>query len=157
MSDGHFIVWKHRSNCAQNQSFFVDKTLGPNDDWQLIWIIAMAKLTTHVLDTAHGKPAAGVRVALHGLRDGHHIELVVTETNADGRSAQPLLEGSSFESGEYELEFFLADYFRRQTLPLAEPPFLSTVVVRFFVADASQHYHVPLLFSPWSYSTYRGS
>ncbi len=157
MSDGHFIVWKHRSNCAQNQSVFVDKTLGPNDDWRLIWIIAMAKLTTHVLDTAHGKPAAGVRVALFSLRDGHRIELTVTETNADGRCAKPLLEGSAFGNGEYELVFHLADYFRQQTSPPTEPPFLNIVVVRFFVADASQHYHVPLLVSPWSYSTYRGS
>lgn len=117
----------------------------------------MAKLTTHILDTVHGKPAAGIRVALFSVVDGRQIEMAIAETNSDGRCAQPLLEGNSFVAGEYQLEIEVAEYFRRQVSPPAEPPFLNTVVIRFCVADPSQHYHVPLLVSPWSYSTYRGS
>lgn len=108
------------------------------------------KLTTHVLDTAHGRPAAGLRLELHRL-DGGRTELVRTETNADGRTNGPLLEGEAFAPGTYELTFHVGDYF-------GEPArFLDVVPIRFTIADASAHYHVPLLCSPWSYSTYRGS
>lgn len=116
----------------------------------------MGKLTTHVLDTVAGKPAAGVAIELHRL--GAARELVVTtRTNADGRCDQPLLEGAALAAGEYELKFGIAKYFRRGGATLADPPFLGTVVIRFAIASPGEHYHVPLLVSPWSYSTYRGS
>ncbi|HXE16691.1 MAG TPA: hydroxyisourate hydrolase [Stellaceae bacterium] len=112
----------------------------------------MGRLTTHVLDTAHGRPAAGLRVDLFSLDDGRRLMKSVT-TNADGRVDAPLLEGDAFRAGEYELLFHAADYFKAG----AARPFLNEVPVRFGIADASQHYHVPLLLTPWSYSTYRGS
>jgi 5-hydroxyisourate hydrolase len=116
----------------------------------------MGRLTTHVLDTASGKPAAGVRLRL--LRLGAASEsLLAAETNADGRCDRPLLEGESFKAGEYQLEFEVAEYFRGQGVALPAPPFISTVILRFGIADPAGHYHVPLLVSPWSYSTYRGS
>jgi 5-hydroxyisourate hydrolase len=116
----------------------------------------MGKLTTHVLDTAAGKPAAGVNLELSRL--GGTPELLLTaSTNHDGRCDGPLLEGAAMTAGEYQLVFQVADYFRRQGTILPDPPFLSTVVLRFGIADGSLHYHVPLLVSPWSYSTYRGS
>jgi len=115
----------------------------------------MGKLTTHILDTANGRPAAGVDIRLYAL--GKDRELVAAATsNADGRTAKPLLEGSAMAAGRYELEFDIGDYFRARNLPLGEPAFLDTVVIRFAV-DSEQHYHVPLLATPWSYSTYRGS
>jgi len=112
----------------------------------------MGRLTTHVLDTAHGRPAAGLRVDLFSLDDGRRLMKSVT-TNADGRVDAPLLEGDAFRAGEYELLFHAGDYFKTG----AARPFLNEVPVRFGIADASQHYHVPLLLTPWSYSTYRGS
>jgi 5-hydroxyisourate hydrolase len=116
----------------------------------------MGKLTTHVLDTAAGRPAAGVAIELR--RGGTPRDLLATaRTNADGRCDKPLLEGAAFAAGEYELEFGVADYFRRGSVALADPPFLGTVVIRFAVASPGENYHVPLLVSPWSYSTYRGS
>jgi 5-hydroxyisourate hydrolase len=116
----------------------------------------MGKLTTHVLDTYHGTPAAGVAVEV--ARVGERREpLATAKTNADGRCDAPLLEGAAFVPGHYELAFDLASYYRGRGVKLAEPPFLSTVVIRIGIADASANYHVPLLASPWSYSTYRGS
>ena len=105
----------------------------------------MGRLTTHVLDTAHGTPGAGIRIELYRL-DGDQRSLVAdTKTNADGRTDAPLLEGAKFKPGTYELVFHVgAEFFGR-------------VPVRFNVADAAQHYHVPLLCSPWGYTTYRGS
>jgi 5-hydroxyisourate hydrolase len=113
---------------------------------------AMGRLTTHVLDTAAGKPAAGVRVVLR--RDG----AVVAEgrTNSDGRLDRPLLEGGTFKPGAYELEFHVADHFRARGAALAEPPFLDVIPLRFSISEDA-HYHVPLLVSPYGYSTYRGS
>ena len=113
----------------------------------------MGRLTTHILDTAIGRPAAGVRVVLR--RDGQSLAEVVT--NADGRTDKPLLDGAAFKPGRYELTFHVGDYFRRRGAALADPPFLDCVPIRFSIADAHAHYHVPLLCSPWSYSTYRGS
>jgi 5-hydroxyisourate hydrolase len=116
----------------------------------------MGALTTHVLDTSAGRPAAGVRVEL--FRD--HLDgerLAASETNADGRCAAPLLQGAALRSGEYELVFHAGEYFRANGIAVTDPPFLDRVVIRFGVADPSRHYHVPLLLSPYGYSTYRGS
>jgi len=115
----------------------------------------MGRLTTHVLDTAHGCPAGGMAIALVRLSDGATLKEVTT--NADGRSDAPLLEGEAFAPGAYELRFGVADYFRARGVGLPDPPFLDVVPLRFGIADADGHYHVPLLCSPWSYSTYRGS
>ena len=112
----------------------------------------MGRLTTHVLDTAHGRPAAGLRVDLFSFDDGRRLVKSV-RTNADGRADAPLLEGDAFRAGEYELLFHAGDYFKTG----AERPFLNHVPVRFGIADPAQHYHVPLLLSPYGYSTYRGS
>jgi 5-hydroxyisourate hydrolase len=112
----------------------------------------MGRITTHVLDTAHGRPAAGVAVELS--RDGRSLRR--TATNADGRTDAPLLEGAELVAGTYELVFDVGGYFAG-IAPADAPPFLGLVPVRFGVADASAAYHVPLLVSPWSYSTYRGS
>jgi 5-hydroxyisourate hydrolase len=117
----------------------------------------MGKLTTHVLDTASGKPAGGVRYQLFRLDGGTRVHIASGQTNADGRTDAPLLTGEAYQGGEYELDFFTADYFRLQGAALAEPPFLDRVTLRFALEAAAGHYHVPLLVSPWSYSTYRGS
>jgi 5-hydroxyisourate hydrolase len=117
----------------------------------------MARLSTHVLDTMHGKPAAGVRIELHAL-DGETRRLVKTAvTNADGRTDAPLLTGADYRPGQYELVFHIGDYFRGLGVTLPSPAFLDVVPLRFGIAEADGHYHVPLLASPWSYSTYRGS
>ncbi|MEJ0100442.1 MAG: hydroxyisourate hydrolase [Pseudomonadota bacterium] len=116
----------------------------------------MARLSTHVLDIAAGVPAEGMRLTL--WRKGEHQPLVDTRTNADGRTNQPLLEGTTLLPGRYRLQFHAAEYFREHsTLPPDEPPFLDVIDIAFGIARASQNYHVPLLVSPWSYSTYRGS
>jgi 5-hydroxyisourate hydrolase len=107
------------------------------------------RLTTHVLDTANGRPAAGIPIELARL-DGDHREVLRTlRTNGDGRTDVPLLDGPELHAGTYELVFDVGDHF--------QDGFLGRVPVRFTVADADAHYHVPLLVSPWSYSTYRGS
>jgi 5-hydroxyisourate hydrolase len=120
----------------------------------------MGKLTTHVLDTMHGRPAAGLAVRLYRL-DGEGAEsprmIKSLLLNADGRADAPLLEGDALVAGRYRLVFGVADYFRRQGESLPEPPFLDEVPLDFGIADPGSHYHVPLLASPWSYSTYRGS
>jgi 5-hydroxyisourate hydrolase len=114
------------------------------------------RLTTHVLDTARGRPAAGLALELARV-DGERREVVAsTHTNADGRTDAPLLEGDAFAPGVYELTFEVAAYFAELS-PGLDPPFLDRVPIRFGIADAGAHYHVPLLASPWSYSTYRGS
>jgi 5-hydroxyisourate hydrolase len=116
----------------------------------------MATLTTHVLNIAAGTPAAGMRIELRSLSEVPAIS-VVSQTNADGRCPAPLLDGAAFRAGRYALTFHVAAYFRTLGCALAEPPFLDEVVIAFGIADAGQNYHVPLLVSPWSYSTYRGS
>ncbi len=116
----------------------------------------MGKLTTHVLDTAHGRPAEGVRIVLHA-RGAQAGVLREATTNADGRCDRPLLEGDALLAGEYELVFFIGDYFAALGVAQPAPRFLDEVVLRFGVADPAQHYHVPLLASPFGFSTYRGS
>jgi 5-hydroxyisourate hydrolase len=114
------------------------------------------KLTTHVLDTAHGKPAAGMRIELHRLESGKKIPLADRITNRDGRTDEPLLSGDLLVAGQYRLLFYVADYFASINTSDARK-FLDVVPVLFRIDDASAAYHVPLLVSPWSYSTYRGS
>jgi len=116
----------------------------------------MGRLTTHVLDTAQGLPAHGVGIALYRVHPELR-ELARAVTNADGRLEQPILEGDDFTVGTYELRFWAGDYFRAQSLDLAEPLFVDEVVLRFGINRPNQHYHVPLLVSPFAYSTYRGS
>ena len=116
------------------------------------------RLTTHVLDTAQGKPAAGVTIKLARIfPTGNIVLLKSVQTNQDGRTGTPLLEGDELEVGVYELTFLVGDYFAAQGLPQTEPPFLDHIPVRFGISDPTAHYHVPLLVSPWAYSTYRGS
>ena len=115
------------------------------------------RLTTHVLDTATGLPAAGLKVQLHRLNAGETTLLTSVETNADGRTEAPLLLGDDMAAGLYQLVFHAGDYLRAQKHNLAEPLFLDQVPIRFGMADPSKHYHVPLLLSPFGYSTYRGS
>jgi 5-hydroxyisourate hydrolase len=116
----------------------------------------MGRLTTHVLDTAHGCPGAGIYVELYCVNE--RLKCIAhTRTNADGRCNQPLLEGEAFAPGIYELVFKTGDYFRQKGVALTEPAFLDDVVLRFGIASIDEHYHVPLLVSPYSYSTYRGS
>ena len=113
------------------------------------------KLTTHVLDTAHGGPATGVGIELFRL-DGEDRTLLATAyTNADGRTDEPLLEGEALTPGVYELVFAVGEHFMSETVP--DLPFLDRIPLRFGVSDAKAHYHVPLLVSPWAYNTYRGS
>src|SRR5262245_17944282 len=116
-----------------------------------------AKLSTHVLDTAHGCPAQGMKVELWRL-EGEERTLVTTiKTNADGRADVPLLSADEMKPGQYEIIFFVGDYFAARSATLGKIRFLDHVPVRFGIADAGASYHVPLLCSPWAYSTYRGS
>jgi len=112
-----------------------------------------AKLSTHVLDIASGRPAREMQIELWSLNGPQRQLLKTVRTNADGRTDAPLLGPEEMRPGEYELVFFVGDYFEKQS----NPPFLDRVPVRFGIADATASYHVPLLCSPWSYSTYRGS
>lgn len=116
----------------------------------------MARLTTHVLDTARGRPAAGLVIELYEFGEERRF-LTSLATDDDGRSPRPLLDGAALQPGVYELVFHAGDYFRELGLDLTEPPFLDRVVVRFGISSAEEHYHVPLLLSPYGYSTYRGS
>lgn len=115
----------------------------------------MGRLTTHVLDTATGKPAAGLKIELFRLGDAAPLKVI--HTNADGRADGPILEGASFAAGQYELRFHAGDYLRGLGTKLPEPAFLDVIPIRFGIADVAAHYHVPLLLSPYGYSTYRGS
>ena len=115
----------------------------------------MGRLTTHILDTSHGGPAPNVDIRLFSLGELRE-EIARATTNDDGRTESPLLDGSLMMSGTYELEFDIGDYFRARGVELTDPAFLDTVVIRFSV-NGDEDYHVPLLASPWSYSTYRGS
>ena len=117
----------------------------------------MGKLTTHVLDTANGCPAAGMAVRLYRLGAGGSTLLKQIALNQDGRADSPLLEGEAFELGRYRLVFGVAAYFRARGAQLDEPPFLDEVPLDFGLATIGSHYHVPLLASPFAYSTYRGS
>jgi 5-hydroxyisourate hydrolase len=117
----------------------------------------MGHLSTHVLDTAHGCPAAGMKVALQRIDASGPVTLKAFALNDDGRAEGPLLDAASMAIGGYRLVFHVADYFRARGVALPEPPFIDVVQLDFGIADAAGHYHVPLLVSPWSYSTYRGS
>jgi 5-hydroxyisourate hydrolase len=117
----------------------------------------MGHLSTHVLDTAHGCPAAGMKVALQRLEPAGARTLKAFALNADGRGEGPLLDAAAMATGRYRLVFEVAAYFRGRGVELPEPPFIDVVNLDFGIADAAGHYHVPLLVSPWSYSTYRGS
>lgn len=114
-------------------------------------------LTTHVLDTAKGVPAAGLRIVLYRLAGGARDRLVEMVTNADGRTDHPILPAADFATGTYELVFFAGDYLRASGQGGAEPLFLDEIPIRFGMSDGQAHYHVPLLLSPFGYSTYRGS
>jgi 5-hydroxyisourate hydrolase len=115
----------------------------------------MGRLTTHVLDIEAGIPARGMRIELNRRSPETRVASAITE--ADGRCAKPLLEGESLQRGEYELAFHVAAYFRARGATPPDPAFLDIVVIRFGIADPQAHYHVPLLVSQWSYTTYRGS
>ncbi len=125
----------------------------------------MGRITTHILDTTHGCPAAGVAIRLISVGETRE-QIASAVSNADGRTEKPLLEdapkgpvtfeGAAKVTGTFELEFDIGDYFRDRNAAVDDPPFLDTVVIRFAV-KAGEHYHVPLLCSPWAYSTYRGS
>ncbi|MBA1239876.1 hydroxyisourate hydrolase [Pseudomonas kunmingensis] len=117
----------------------------------------MGRLTTHILDAAHGCPGSGIKVELYRVEDQALTLVSTRETNADGRCDSPLLEGADYLSGAYQLQFSAGDYYRRRGVALADPAFLDVVVLRFGIDSAQEHYHVPLLVSPYSYSTYRGS
>jgi 5-hydroxyisourate hydrolase len=117
----------------------------------------MGHLSTHVLDTAHGCPAAGMQLTLQRLDADGPTTLRRVALNADGRTDGALLDASSMAAGRYRLLFEVAPYFRARGVALPEPPFLDVVQLDFGIADAAGHYHVPLLVSPWAYSTYRGS
>ena len=115
----------------------------------------MTKLTTHCLDTFSGNPAQGVKVDVYFVSE-KKTKLNSTILNSNGRSDKPLIEGTDFKEGQYELVFFVGDYFKKIT-DLPKTPFLTEVVIRFGISNPKERYHVPLLVSPWSYSTYRGS
>jgi 5-hydroxyisourate hydrolase len=117
----------------------------------------MGRLSTHVLDTTSGMPAAGVKIALLRANGSSWAGIKSVVTNNDGRTDEPLLTGSEFSAGVYRLEFHIADYFRNAGAKLTDPPLFDIVPIQIGVADASLHYHVPLLCSPWAYNTYRGS
>ena len=117
----------------------------------------MGRLSTHVLDTSRGKPAAGIRIELAIVEGDSRRLLRSATTNSDGRTDEPLLSGILIETGIYELTFHAGDYFRASGVEVTDPPFLDDVVIRFGVADSTANYHVPLLLAPYGYSTYRGS
>ncbi|MGO4387045.1 hydroxyisourate hydrolase [Microvirga sp. 2YAF29] len=117
----------------------------------------MGRLSTHVLDTVNGKPARGIAIELFALEGESRRSVLRTVTNADGRTDTPLMIGEAFRTGTYELVFEVGAYFKEVGATAANPPFLDIVPIRFSIAEPDGHYHVPLLVSPWSYSTYRGS
>ena len=116
----------------------------------------MSKLTSHVLDVYSGKPGGGIKVDVYYISENKRNKLNTVLLNKDGRANKPLVEGSNFKEGQYEIIFFIGDYFKNIT-EMQKTPFLDDVVVRFGISNPKEHYHVPLLVSPWSYSTYRGS
>ena len=117
----------------------------------------MGRLSTHVLDTVSGKPAVAMRIDFSVLEGEEWRLLKTVRTNADGRTDEPLMTGDAMRAGEFRLLFYVADHVRAQGVKLPDPPFLDRVPLRFGIADRDAHYHVPLLCTPWSYSTYRGS
>jgi 5-hydroxyisourate hydrolase len=120
-------------------------------------IAATPGLTTHMLDVVNGKPAEGVQIDFSALDGDVYRPIRTVHTNVDGRNAEPLLTAETIKVGQYQLVFHIAEYFTRLGTVLPNPPFLDKAVVQFGIADATSHYHVPLLASPWTYTTYRGS
>lgn len=120
-------------------------------------VITMARLSTHVLDAMHGRPAPDLSITLYRVTAQGRERVVAARTNADGRTDQPLLSGDTIAIGIYELDFEAGEYFRRIGIALPDPAFVDRVTLRFGIAEAHGHYHVPLLVTPWTYSTYRGS
>ena len=116
----------------------------------------MTKLTTHVLDVYSGKPGKGISVELYYISNSERKKITSVKLNNDGRADSPLVQGENFIKGKYELIFYIGDYFKNISAS-TDVPFLDDVVIRFGISNPSEHYHVPLLVSPWSYSTYRGS
>ena len=116
----------------------------------------MTKLTTHVLDVYSGKPGNGVKVELYYLKNNDRKKIKSIILNNDGRAEEPLIEGVNFIEGKYEIVFFIGDYFKK-TINSKKIPFLDDIIIRFGISNSKEHYHIPLLVSPWSYSTYRGS
>ena len=116
----------------------------------------MTKLTTHVLDVYSGKPGKGIKVDLYYVKNDKREKLNSVILNNDGRTDQALVDGANFKEGQYEIVFFVGDYFKKIT-ELPKIPFLDDVAIKFGISNTKEHYHVPLLVSPWSYSTYRGS
>ena len=114
-------------------------------------------LTTHMLDVMNGKPAEGVAIDFSVLDGGVYKPIKTVRTTADGRAPEPLLNADTIKVGKYQLVFHIADYFTKLGTVLPDPPFLETAVIQFGIADAKSHYHVPLLASPWTFTTYRGS
>ncbi len=119
--------------------------------------VTMGRVSTHVLDTVLGKPAAGVAISLHEIGESGTATVVSTVTNHDGRTDAPLISGMPLRIGTYELRFHIGAYFARTGAAVGSPPFLDMVPIRFSIAEPEGHYHVPLLVSPWTYTTYRGS
>jgi 2-oxo-4-hydroxy-4-carboxy-5-ureidoimidazoline decarboxylase len=119
--------------------------------------VVTGRLSTHVLDTYHGRPAAGVKLELFEVGASERARLAQGTTNRDGRTDQPLISGEPLRVGTYELQFHIGDYFRTSGVPLSTQPFLGVVPIRFGISEPEGHYHVPLVATPWSYSTYRGS
>jgi 5-hydroxyisourate hydrolase len=117
----------------------------------------MGRLSTHVLDTTAGLPGAGMTIELERLHDGRWQPLKTVSANADGRTDRPLLEGDALLAGRYRLRFHVANYFTARGFSLPDPPFLDVVPIEIGISDTTGHYHVPLLCTPWTYSTYRGS
>jgi len=117
----------------------------------------MGRLTTHVLDAAHGCPGSAIKVELYRVEGERLVRIASTVTNSDGRCDGPLLQGDDYRSGVYQLQFHAGDYYRARGTALPDPAFLDVVVLRFGIDAGQEHYHVPLLISPYSYSTYRGS
>ncbi|CAK2017567.1 5-hydroxyisourate hydrolase [Vibrio crassostreae] len=117
----------------------------------------MGRLTTHVLDTTHGLPGTEIKVELYKVNEGSTEKLATVITNSDGRTDAPILAGNDFRPGKYQLVFYVADYYKSKGVELDGVPFLDDVVIRFGLDDPEAHYHVPLLVSPYSFSTYRGS
>jgi len=116
----------------------------------------MGQLTTHVLDISAGLPAAGLQIDLHEWSSDSPALLASVTTSKDGRSPAPLLSGAAFRAGRYSLTFHVAAYFRARGVVLPDPPFIEEALIRIGIAQPDQHYHVPLLIAPWSYSVYRG-
>ena len=117
----------------------------------------MARLSTHVLDTARGAAGQGIAIEVHLVRGDDRQRVASAVTNADGRTDGPLLSGDRLEPGVYELSFQVGEYFTRTGVAVTNPPFLDVIVIRVGLADPHGHYHVPLLLSPYGYSTYRGT